>query len=450
MTRLVTFGFRPGRRRALMAVLGGATALLAAQAPAVSEPINVDNSFNFRDFRTPNSAGLGSGDFITFGVLATPNNTDTVVTASQNGASFSVPFLGPTASPDEFVRSRPWSITPHGQWDFTLSNGTDIATAMSEGAGDAVRLPVVTNMALTPNATDPTMPTLTWTNPTPPTGGEINKLSISIFDLSNFLAQGSLGVGQQGVANRVFTTGIDPTATSFTVPTAANLKSDQLYTVAIQTEDLRSNSGTGAGPNILSLTRAFFDFNTAQQNLPGGTSGPVYLPIVNSSSGTPVYSFNVDVTANQPVLIDPEVAVGYDYAIGAGDPNFASVTLPDVGSGMYELYLFDTSDVAFDTGIGILADVTFDFTSNSRLDPFLGTDHSGGVSKFRILGIDAAAMLDPHDTQAFVSALTFVGGGTFTGTMTPITVNTPEPASLALFGFGLAGLGWVRRRRQAA
>jgi hypothetical protein len=46
---------------------------------------------------------------------------------------------------------------------------------------------------------------------------------------------------------------------------------------------------------------------------------------------------------------------------------------------------------------------------------------------------------------AFVTGLTFVGGGSFTGTMTPITAQVaavPEPAAFGLLGSALAGLGF--------
>jgi hypothetical protein len=148
----------------------------------------------------------------------------------------------------------------------------------------------------------------------------------------------------------------------------------------------------------------------------------------------------------------PEIAVGYDYEVGVGNANFASVTLPNIGDGVYDLILFDEFDSPFDTGIDIDVAVldTFDFTTG--LLPEIGVE---GVSKFSIRGIEVAAGLDPTDPTEFVTGLTFVGDGEFTGTMTPITqtvivggdLAVPEPGALTLFVVSLAGLGFLRRRK---
>jgi PEP-CTERM motif len=71
----------------------------------------------------------------------------------------------------------------------------------------------------------------------------------------------------------------------------------------------------------------------------------------------------------------------------------------------------------------------------------------GGVSEFEVFGIDPGLGLDPENPTAFITGLTFESAGNFTGTMTPITANVPEPASLTLVTSGLLGLCLVWRRR---
>jgi len=75
----------------------------------------------------------------------------------------------------------------------------------------------------------------------------------------------------------------------------------------------------------------------------------------------------------------------------------------------------------------------------------------GGVDAFDVTGIDPSANLDPGNVTAFITGLTFIGDGDFTGTMTPIIEDlaaTPEPAALLLWGSTMGGLGLTARRRR--
>lgn len=421
--------------------------------PSVSA-ITVESTFQFRDVRSANSVGFTPGDRVTFGVNVTPNgDNDGDGFADSNGSApptrVQVSGVGRPAqdlffrSFNRFVRSPefldgtgPFGRDTRGGKTLTITNGPFREVVLTPNVVDVDANPFVENMSLTGSGVTPTF------NWTVPDDADFDTITIKIFDLENFVGEG--GQGGAGVASIAFIQSLSPVDTSFTVP-AGVLLPDHLYSVSIELDDQRTPQPEFTP--LESRSRSFFDFSTALLDVPG--NAPVFLPTVDptgTSVGTPIYSFDIDVVDGQTVFIDPFFAIGYDYEIGAGDPLFASVLLPDIGDGEFELWLFDMADNPFNTGITILANTLFDFTT--ELGAFgIGAE---GLDKFRILGIETTAELDPIDTTAFVTGLTFVGDGTFTGTMTPIVVFVPEPGTLAIFGLGLAGLAYARRRQMAA
>ena len=174
--------------------------------------------------------------------------------------------------------------------------------------------------------------------------------------------------------------------------------------------------------------RTFFEFVPLAD---GAGEVAIFLPSVGPDG---IFKFDVEVKAGETIAIDPVVAIGYDYQIGDGDPNFASVMLPEVGDGLYDLFLFDE----------LLGDWSFAAELSAGVE-FLFAD--GGVDRFRVLGIETSAGLDPNDATAFVTMLTFTGDGRFTGTMTPITAFVPVPGSLALLLAAGLAFGVLRQRR---
>lgn len=163
--------------------------------------------------------------------------------------------------------------------------------------------------------------------------------------------------------------------------------------------------------------------------------GAAELPtVVPGPGGVPVLPFNFQVRTGLGYVIDPQVAVGYHFATGDGDPLFGSVVLPaGIGDNRYEVLLADGS--------------LLELAGGERLDFTTLPGHAGGVASFRVTGIEVDAGLDPADPGAFATLVSFTGDGRFTGTMTPIVATVPAPSALALALLGLAALRPWRRQR---
>ncbi len=190
--------------------------------------------------------------------------------------------------------------------------------------------------------------------------------------------------------------------------------------------------------NLLTPVPGLWSFAIRSGELPGSTPENPLLPIVTEDGF--LFNFNIG-DLNRPIFIDPVVAIGYDYIVDSG-PNFASVLLPTgIGDDLYDLWTFDSLLNDFvDSGIILAGGDTYNFGA-------------GGVNRFRILGIEPNAELDPNDPTAFVTGLTFTSTGQIQLRQVPITQNTdiqtprpvPEPSTI-LSLFLVAGFGANFRR----
>jgi hypothetical protein len=272
----------------------------------------------------------------------------------------------------------------------------------------------VTSITLSGTSTNPTF---TWT---PPLNTTVNGYRINIYDKSQ---NNALVVNKNQTA-----TSYTVQAADFTVP-GYEFTLGTNYSIEISLLQTRDGLSTNlANDNVYGLSRVYADFTPLANGSP-----VVNLPVVNLDGA---YKYNIAIEANTIYYLDPEVAVGYDFAIGVGNPNFQSVVLPTgIGDNLYDIFGFDTQNNPILLINDLLGGVPFDFGSSGR-------------DRFRVLGIETSAGLDPANTTAFITGVTFTGSGLFTGTQTPITAQVPEPSALTLFGFGLAWLG-LRRRSTA-
>jgi hypothetical protein len=404
--------------------LAGVTTLNVEAAPIVL----VNGSVNmFRDTRGANNIGIAQGDVFQYGASIVGGSLGTTLGASYPTTGFTDPQApcSPLAVNQNFCANatpfvinrtvQPWTLR------FERPNEAPVLVGGPSLAGTETAVPFPVNVTISGSGLTPM---ISWTIPN---GFVADAIRINIFDRNVRLPNGQ--ADQNHVAQ------VDPNTGAYTIP--AVLSSGQTlafggnYVFSVQLIDTRRDPAiflaTGSNAEILRRSSSFFGFTPLSPNGPPNVALPT---VVNG-----VYNFAVtNVGPNSVTFIDPFVAVGYDYAIGAGNPNFASVLLPTgIGDNLFDLFLWDGTSFV-DSGTNLIGGDQYFFGAL-------------GLDRFSIRGIETSAGLDPDNVTAFITGLTFVSAGDFTGTMTPIVVEVvPEPATALLVVVAALGLAGLRRR----
>lgn len=401
-------------------------ATMAAPVPVAAVPVMVSDPYLQLINLGYSQLGLAAGEFIRFGAtsvepnaLAGTRGVGSTIERRPPGNLFEAAiFFNPSPSvPNFFSRLVPDLAYLRGPWTLEFTNGPNSFRTTLSLPENAQQAPFVHTITLSGDGMNPRF---TWTAPP---GALVNGYRVNLIDTVVRGFDANTGAFNSG---QITTAVLPPTTTTYTV-NGATLVQGRRYTVEIALLRTFDGSSTDlSNANVYASSRTYADFTPQPGDMP-----IVNLPIVNSDGR---YVYHVPVEVGQTYYLDPTVAVGYDFRIGAGDPNFASVVLPDLGDPLYDLYLWDDGEWRFEAA---LAPATvFD------LGP-------GGVDRFRIGGIDPRLALDPRDTTAFMTGVTFVTGGTFTGTQTPLDAEAfaPEPTLPALLAAGLVAWITIGRRR---
>jgi|GEM_PF-3081492 len=362
-------------------------------AGVAGEAVNVDSHYHARDFRGPNSVGWRTGDRQDVSVDVNPYE-NTYVHVEQNGTVLQA--YQAFDRPEEFNTPLAYDPALSGEWDVVIWNGAVKTTTQVYALGPLQQLPLVTNIRIEP---DNLTPTFHWDLPTGNTV-PFDEIAIGLFDDVTNARILSFGPGQDELFDVLPTT-----ATSYKF-SPGMLQEGGRYVVRVLLID-RNGSG-----NTINRSVTFFNFTPIMES----GVGEIFLPTLDEGG---IYNFDFDVAEAVPVTLDPEVAIGYIYEIGPGNPRFASVEFPFEGDGLYDLTVYDdTGSIVHTAQVAALS--PFDLT---QVD-------ATGVSKFEVGSIEIGAGLDPLDTTAFMTTITFASSGRFTGTMTPVVQEVEEIESV--------------------
>ena len=368
----------------------------------------------FRDTRSANDVSITQGDRLQFGTEVSGGSLGTTLGAVYPPTGFTVsqrPCERLAVDPNFCATSTGFNLNRLQPWTLIFQKGTDVVSVPGPQLlgvnsdpinGDHILQPVPFPVDVTISGSG-TTPTISWIIPD---GFVPDGFRVNIYDKRDHLKP-------DGTPDLIHSPELPNTATSYTLPqifpdSGLSLVEDGLYTINFQLVETRNHVPFVSNANILRRSSSFFAFSP----LPDSAPPSVYLPTVVNG----IYKFNVTgVGPGSPTYIDPPVALGYDYATGPGDPNFKSVILPEIGDNIFDLYVWDGSQYTFQASVGSGFNYTFP---------------SGGVNRFRVLGIETGALLDPNNVTAFITGLTFVSSGQFTGTMTPIVASDVIKAEL--------------------
>ena len=432
--------------------------LFSSTVASAADPLHIvdGRAFQVRANDGPNNVGVFAGDNILTGAWISPTvgTSVTISQVSSNGSiypgsgtttwgPFELPPLNSPALPFEF--STTYSYAPSagvgllGSWNFTAVNPGSLNSPLqfqSPSIVNATLMPLATNARLT-NAGG--VPTVQWNNPGPASFTDIHIHDLSLprdyFGLPPDQYIGFAPIVHEESSKPGGSSTLPGNATSFAIPTSfsSGLTLDPTHEYALsiiryQTEQQTVNGLTQDW--VISRSRTFANFRIGSDSGYAVPPSEIFLPTVTSNpdlTGTQ-FAFDIEGVGTGLTFIDPAFAVGYEYEAGAGDPAFRSVMLPSVGDGVYLVEVFDSASGKW----------VFWAQAQSEHE-LLFSDQ--GVRRFRVLGIEDSAALDPNDPTAFVTGLSFVGDGRFTGRMLAIV---PEPGTWILLLTGLALLAICR------